>query len=114
MTRRLVIALLLLVPVAAVAGDNPKPKRAWLGVMIGLDKEKEGKIVILTVFPDSPAQKAKLEVGDILVRINGAKPEGLQAAVKVIGALKPGKKARLEIIRDGKARTIEAVPEERE
>ena len=109
MTSRLAIVLLLLVPVLGVAED--KPKRAWLGLMIGPDKDS-GAIVVLQVIADGPAQKAGLKANDLLIRIDGAKPATVQAAVKVIMALKPGKKVKLEVLRDGKKKVIEAVPDE--
>src|SRR5262245_37363063 len=87
MAGRLAVLVLLLVPVLGVAGE--KPKRAYLGVQIGYEKEKQ-VIFIVLVQPDSPAKKAGLRANDVLVRIDGAKPATLQAAVKVIQSLKPG------------------------
>jgi S1-C subfamily serine protease len=110
MTRRLAVLALLLLPLAGSA-DDKKPKKGYLGVMIGQDKDK-GAIIILTVFPDSPAKKAGLQTNDALVKIDGAKPADLQAAIKVIQSLKPGKKVKFEIIRDGKPKEIDVVPGE--
>jgi S1-C subfamily serine protease len=110
MVRRLAVLVLLLLPLAVVAAEE-KAKKGYLGVMISLGKDK-GTILILAVVPDSPAQKAGLKPNDLLVRIDGAKPAGLQAAVKVIQSLKPGKKVKFEISRDGKPKTIEVVPGE--
>jgi serine protease Do len=108
MTRRLAVLVLLLSPVAGLAD---KPKKAYVGVMIGVGKE-EGTIVVLTVLPDSPALKAGLKAGDVLVRINDSKPVSLKATVSVIQALKPGKKAKFEVLRDGKRKVIDVVPGE--
>jgi S1-C subfamily serine protease len=110
MMRRLTVLVLLLLPVVAVAGEE-KAKKAYLGVMIGLNKEK-GTVIVLAVLPDSPAQKAGVKPNDVLVRIDGAKATDLPTTVKVIQAMKPGKKVKLEVSRDGKPKTIEVVPGE--
>jgi S1-C subfamily serine protease len=109
MTRRLAVALVLLLPVVAAAEDKPKPKRAWIGVQIRLDEQNKA-VVITAILPNGPAEKAGLKANDVLVRINGVKPADLQAAVRVIGSLKVGKKVKFEIKRDGKEKTIDVIP----
>ena len=114
MTRRLAVALLLVLVPAVVAGDDKaraKPKRGWLGVMIGYGKDKKS-ILVIAVLPDSPAKKAGLKESDVLVQIDGAKPADLPAMVKVIQSLKPGKKVKLGVLRDGKPKEIAVVPGE--
>jgi S1-C subfamily serine protease len=112
MTSRLAVVVLLLLPVLGVADDAPKAKKGYIGVMIALADKDKGGIVIRAVLPKSPAEKAGLEANDVLLKIDGTKPANLQAAVKVIQSLKPGKKVKFEISRDGKVKTIDVTPGE--
>jgi C-terminal processing protease CtpA/Prc len=43
--------------------------RGWVG--IELDKDDHGKLTVTDVIPDSPAQRAGLRDGDVLVALNG-------------------------------------------
>jgi serine protease Do len=84
--------------------DVKSAKRAWLGVQLG----KNGTdIVVMLVLADSPAEKAKVLAGDILVSIHGIKPTTLVAAVRVIGGLKPRQKVKMVVKRDGRERELE-------
>ena len=89
--------------------EKPKPKPAYLGVQIAKDKDEES-IVIRLVLANSPAEKAGLKGGDRLISFDGVKPATIAAMVSVIRSLKPGKKVKVLIERDGKAQTIEVVP----
>jgi serine protease Do len=89
--------------------------RGWLGVSIqpltaelaesmNLDV-KEG-VIVNEVFEDYPAAKAGIEAGDIILEFDGKKvtdPGALQSAVAWI---KPGSKADVLLVRDGKRRTL--------
>jgi S1-C subfamily serine protease len=106
------VAVVLLLPVPAVAEDGEKEKkdkRAMVGVQIRTGKDAS-EIIVQVVLDNSPAEKAGLKSGDRILRINGVKPADLMTTVKVIRALKPDKKAKFLIERDGKEKTIEVVP----
>jgi C-terminal processing protease CtpA/Prc len=111
MARFVCLLVCLFTPAVLHAQEKEKPKQkpAFLGVQIAVGKQ-EGTIIVTLVIPDSPAEKAGLKAGDRLVRVNGVKPATLATAVKVIRSLKPNKKAKLLIERDGKEKTVEAVP----
>jgi serine protease Do len=114
MTRRLVLSLLLLaVPALCAAEEKKAPKRSYVGIMIAAGKEK-GTFLVTGVFSGGPADKAGLQAGDVILKIDGAVPPDLQTAVKVIGALKAGRKAALLVRRDGKEGEIEVVPASRD
>jgi S1-C subfamily serine protease len=100
--------LLFVLLLTATASAEEKPKPGYLGIQIA--RGEEGVIVIAQVIDKSPAAKAGLKSGDRLVRINGVKPVTLVAAVAAVRSLKPGKKVKLLIERDGKEKTIEATP----
>ena len=90
--------------------------RGWLGVMIqditpelaksfGL-KEAKG-VLISDVTKNSPAEKAELKHGDIVIRFNGKEVENSHILSRLVAATQPNSKARVDVIRDGKEKTIE-------
>lgn len=97
--------------------------RGWLGVVIQeITPEiaetigvKEG-ILISQVAPGSPAEKAGLKVGDIIVAIDGEKVREVRELQFRIMKTPPGTEVTLTIIRGGKEQTIKAkvgeMPEE--
>ena len=68
-------------------------------------KETQGA-VISKVVKDSPAEKAGLMAGDVVTRVNG-KPVTTSSELRnSIGLLPVGETVSLDLIRDGKARTV--------
>jgi serine protease Do len=104
-----------------------KVNRGWLGVVIqevnkdlaesfGLDKPAGA--LVAQVLDDGPAAKGGLQVGDVILSANGT-PIIMSADLPhLIGNLKDGSKAELEVIRDGKRQkltvTVGALPAEGE
>lgn len=93
-----------------------KVSRGWLGVVIqevnkdiaesfGLDKPAGA--LVAQVLDDGPAAKGGLQVGDVIQSMNG-QPVIMSADLPhLVGNLKAGSKASLEIVRDGKHKTID-------
>jgi serine protease Do len=85
--------------------------RPWVGIgiqdlnpelMKSFDvKEKEGALVS-QVYEGSPAEKAGLKVGDIVVEIDGKKIKNSQDVVHEVLKKEVGQKVEIEIIREGK------------
>ncbi|TFF41115.1 DegQ family serine endoprotease [Pseudomonas sp. RIT623] len=102
-----------------------KVSRGWLGVVIqevnkdlaesfGLDKPAGA--LVAQVLENGPAAKGGLQVGDVILSMNG-QPIVMSADLPhLVGSLKDGAKAKLEIIRNGKRQnldiTVGALPEE--
>jgi putative serine protease PepD len=55
-----------------------------------------------------PADKAGLQVGDLVVSVNGKTVQGMDDLAAQIRLLEPGQKVQLGIVRDGKQQTITA------
>ena len=94
--------------------------RGWLGVTIqdvdqalaesfGLDRP-EGALVA-AVTKDSPADKAGLETGDIVVALDGTEVPYSNALPPLVGAVVPGTAVELDVLREGERRTIEVTIE---
>lgn len=73
--------------------------------------------LVQQVTEDSPAEKAGLEGGDVIITFNGENLEDSFDLRNAVGLLTPGTDADITYIRDGKRRTsritVEAVEEER-
>lgn len=92
-----------------------KVSRGWLGVVIqevdkdlaesfGLDRPA-GALVAQTL-DDGPAAKSGIKVGDVILSVNGQKIEESADLPHLIGNLKAGAKADMEIIREGKRQNL--------
>lgn len=78
-----------------------------LAASFGLD-EKQGA-VISEVVKDSPAEQAGLEVGDIILAVDGKKVVEMRSLPRIIAAKKPGTKVELKVLRTGKIRKVKVV-----
>lgn len=89
--------------------------RGWLGIGIqqltpelaskfGV-KETEG-VLVSEVFDGHPAQKAGIIPGDIISGVEGKQVDTPAALARAIAGMMPGKKVEIEIIRDGKRRSL--------
>jgi serine protease Do len=95
--------------------------RAYLGVAIQpIDSELSkqfgvpvGKGALITdVRPDSPAAKAKLEPGDLILKFNGKEIHGPRDLQGVVERLKTGSKYPMLLVRDGKETTVDVTAQE--
>ncbi|MDH3604551.1 MAG: DegQ family serine endoprotease [Candidatus Tectomicrobia bacterium] len=92
-----------------------KVTRGWLGVVIqklspGLMqafklKDDRGALVS-DVVPDSPAEKAGLKRGDIIVGFNGSLVEESQELPRLVATMTPETEVTVEVIRDGERQSL--------
>lgn len=89
--------------------------RGWLGVAIqnvdqdlassfGLDKPKGA--LISNVIEDSPAEKAGIQAGDIILRFNNKPINKSSALPPIVGTISAGTKVEVELLRQGKKKTL--------
>jgi len=104
-----------------------KVTRGWLGVSIQpltpeLAKSFNAKdnkgVLISDVVGDSPAAKAGLQPGDILLEFEGKKMEGPADLQRAVGLTNPGSSAKVKVWRDQGEKSVEVkvgeAPDERE
>jgi Zn-dependent M28 family amino/carboxypeptidase len=100
-------------PMSAGTGGEGT-RRASLGVVPEYGGEEDGKgVKIGGTSPDTPAAKAGLEAGDIVLKL-GDKPTGtLMELSSALASFKPGDKVKLVFKRGDKERTVEITLGER-
>ncbi|MDR3712679.1 MAG: DegQ family serine endoprotease [Puia sp.] len=102
--------------VEAQLNAKGKVTRGWVGVAIqnvdenlakSFNLKKAEGILISEVQHGSPADKAGLKQGDVILRLNNTPLDDANDLRNQISLLPPGSKAGLQIIRDGKTQDIE-------
>lgn len=98
-----------------------KVVRGWLGVSIQdltdeLAKElnvgPRSGVLIADVTENGPAAKAGIQRGDIVTAIDGVRMEGSQHLRNSVALGGAGRKVRIDVLRDGKAKSFEVALEE--
>jgi S1-C subfamily serine protease len=79
--------------------DKGRVERGWLGVGIGQDEN--GRTFIGSVDPESPAELAKLRLGDVVLKIGDKDVSGPDVLAAEIRRRKPGQEVTLKIEREG-------------
>jgi serine protease Do len=96
--------------------------RAYLGLQardlepdvaprLGVPKDAAG-VIVGQVFPNTPAARAGLQPGDVLLKIDGKSTRDPKALQSIVARLKIGKSVPVEFVRDGKMHTADAPIEE--
>jgi serine protease Do len=95
--------------------------RGWLGVLIQ-DVTRElaetfgmtqpAGALVAQVLDDSPAEKAGLKAGDVILEFNGSPVPSSGALPPMVGSSPVGEPARVEVLRRGTRQVIELVIEE--
>ena len=90
--------------------------KAWLGVE--LENNEHGYYTVTRVVPNSPAEAAGFQAGDVLLAMNGVKwnKENKEAVSKASHELNPGSSAEYVVKRSGEKvklkATLDRVPRE--
>lgn len=80
-----------------------KVRRGWLGVSMD---GKNGKVQILHVVKNSPAEKAGIRKGDFIKKINGKTIKITGEVVKIVRGFKPEQKVKMELTRGNTLQSV--------
>ena len=95
--------------------DHGKVTRGWLGVMIqqvttdlaeNFGLERPIGALVGQVIPDSPADKAGIKAGDVIIEYNGKEISQMSMLPAMVANTDVGNKADVVIIRDAEKQTI--------
>ena len=111
------IAIDSALPVIEEILSKPAEERAWLGVIIsdldptiaseiGVDPDIEGAL-ITEIVEEGPADSAGLEVGDVIVEIEGNPITGAEELTRVLTGHQPGEEVTVELVNADGTDTIE-------
>ena len=98
-------------PVIEQLRREGRVERGWLGVSVQDIVAEEGRsgrrgVIIAGVERNSPAGRAGLRQGDLVVAINGDRVETSRALVRTVAGFPPGQTLRLTVVREGREREL--------
>jgi len=95
--------------------QHGKVSRGWLGVLIqdvtrelaeSFGMSKPQGALIAKVMPDSPAEKAHLQVGDVVLSFNGKDIERSSSLPPIVGSTPVNKRVPVKVIRNKRTQTL--------
>src|SRR5690349_3920589 len=82
-----------------------------LGVMVSDVDAKSSGVRIDEVNADSPAEKAGIKAGDVIVEFDGEKVRSARQFTRLVQETPEGRSVSIGLLRDGKKQTVNATPE---
>ena len=86
--------------------------RGYFGVQSDISSSSEEGIVITGVSPNSPAAKAGIQLGDVILKLNNQEGISAREMMQIIANTKPNSKVLVTILRLGKILQLPVVIEE--
>ncbi len=86
-----------------IADDDVKLSDAYMGAQI---ESTDNGARIIDVMKDSPADKAGLEKGDIVQKVNGARARSMDGLLSILNFFDPNDTVELNVLRDGKEKSM--------
>lgn len=89
--------------------------RGWLGISVELNlyRDENGlprqALVVTGLAPDGPAERAGIQLGDVISTVDGDAADDGRLAMHQIARLRPGEIVKIDIEREGKTLQLQAV-----
>ena len=108
--------------VLAEIREHGRIRDTWLGIRVstitpelaaGLNLKHKRGLLIREIDHESPADKASLKLGDLIISLNGQKVITSRQANRIIFGSRIGEKLTFRVLRQGKQRDIDVVLEEK-
>lgn len=74
---------------------------------------QESAVIVSTVEPDGPAERAGLLQGDIILALDGVAITGADDLIRILAGDKIGRKVEIALLRNGNRRVFSLIPSER-
>lgn len=87
--------------------SKPTLQRGWIGGEYDtakrsvVPKGQSSRVYVKQVYPDTPADQAKLKPGDLIVAVNGQEMTDLKQFRKLVESATPGSRGEIRIFRAG-------------
>src|SRR5262252_4737471 len=98
------ISAMLFMALPALAQDT-----GWIGISI--EDQKENGAIISRVQPNSPAEKAKLKEGDVILEFNKESVVGAQQLTRLVRETPVGRTVSVRVRREGREQTLNVTTE---
>jgi len=89
-----------------IGSDGDDQREGYIGV-VGTDARRREGALILEVLPGSPAARAGLERGDLIVSAGDESIPSIRALVRVVRATAPGRTLELGVVRGDRRSFVE-------
>jgi len=89
----------LLIPIVNQLRGGSRIERGWLGVSV---EDSTNGVTIASVERGSPAARAGIRQGDMIMGVNGERIETSRGLIRTVAAVAPGKDVKLSIRRQGR------------
>jgi S1-C subfamily serine protease len=118
--RGLTIAASAVTKIVALLRDHGRVRRAYLGIAsqgvrlpVGAAGGQETGLLLVNVEADSPAGRAGLVLGDVLIGIDGSLTRNAEDLQSLLGPERVGATVRLQLLRGGAPHEVSALLSER-
>jgi S1-C subfamily serine protease len=86
---------------------TPPHDPGFIGIGASQEKSDEPGAIVGSVSPDGPADKGGMQAGDRIIEINGEPIEDFEGLARIVGDLRPGKKVKFVVVREGEEEELE-------